>query len=226
MSGTTLSKISGYTWLMRSYSWLNFSSLTISTLLSSPADNRRANGGSNCHIYAMCRSNIYPSTPCIGQYCVICALRWRLAVHLSVFATFTHSLSWVYLSRTWRLIHAGIFESVRGRSLRIDFVQGINRELQEVMLIFPCDFFLGESLTLLRRWRWIGYFGNKICSWCLSNSVHEHADKWRFQHDCKGKCETEQNTLTVKKPSFLLIFVELDTREIWFKLIERRDMYQ
>lgn len=86
------------------------------------------------------------------------------------------------------------------------------------MFILPSDLLFGESFTAFRRWRRISYLGDQISCRCLRNSVHEHADEWRLEHDGEGKGKAEKDTLTVAEPSSFLILVERDTRKIRVKL--------
>lgn len=64
--------------------------------------------------------------------------------------------SCVNLPRAWRYIRAGTLGSALIDGINVDFVQSINGKLQKVVLILPCDLFLGEAFTLFRRWWRIG----------------------------------------------------------------------
>lgn len=86
------------------------------------------------------------------------------------------------------------------------------------MLILPN--YLGFCKAGALHWRRgrIGNLRDKICSGGFGNTIHENADEWSFQSDCKCKSEAEEHTLTVTKPALLLLRSKLDSTEVGIQL--------
>ena len=89
-------------------------------------------------------------------------------------------------------------------------VESIQREFQELGSILPSNLTFRESLTVGRRWRWIGNLRNEIGCRCFRDAVDQHAKDGDLEEDVKAYGKTKQQALTVAEPACLLLFRELD----------------
>lgn len=100
----------------------------------------------------------------------------------------------------------------------VELVDIVKRQAQEVMLVLPGHLALREALALRRRGRRISDLGKQIRRGCLSDTIHEHANERRPQHNCESKGKPEQHSFSVTKPPALLLGRKFDPTEVRFQL--------
>lgn len=100
----------------------------------------------------------------------------------------------------------------------IQLVNVLQRQLQEIVLVFPGDLGFSKLAPLSRRWRRVCDLGDQVGRRSLCDTVHEYTNEGHLQNNGKCKGKAEQNTLSVQEPSTLLLGGEWDPAEVWFKL--------
>jgi hypothetical protein len=101
---------------------------------------------------------------------------------------------------------------------RIDLINSIERQAQELVLIIPPDILLLELLQLLRWWRRFRDLGDEIGGRCFGNAVDEHAQKRDFQKEEESDCEAVEYAGAVVEPEFLLLGGVADAGEVGVEL--------
>jgi hypothetical protein len=100
----------------------------------------------------------------------------------------------------------------------VELVDAVQRQLEEIVFVFPHHLALGEAFAFRGGRRWVRDFGDQIRGGRLGNSVHENTNKRKLQHDSEAKGKPKQHTLAVTEPAALLLRSKLDAAEVWFKL--------
>ena len=101
---------------------------------------------------------------------------------------------------------------------RVDLIHSVERQTQELMLVVPSHILLFEVLGFLRRWRWVGDLGDKVCSRRFRDSVDEDAKERHFEEEEEGNCEAVKHTGAVVEPELLLLRSVADTSEVRVEL--------
>jgi hypothetical protein len=101
---------------------------------------------------------------------------------------------------------------------RVDLIHSVERQAQELVLIVPSHILLFEVLGFLRRWRWVGDLGDKVCSRCFRDSVYEDTKERHLEEEEEGDCEAVEHTRAVVEPELLLLRSVADTSEIRVEL--------
>lgn len=89
--------------------------------------------------------------------------------------------------------------------LRIDHIDCVQRQAQELVLVVPPHILLLELFGLLRRRWWLGDLGNEVGGRSFSDAVDQHTQQRHLQEQEEGEGEAIEHTRAVVEPELLLL---------------------
>ena len=94
----------------------------------------------------------------------------------------------------------------------------MQRELQKLLLILPRHLALSKILAVC-RWRgWVRNLSDQVRGGRFSNAVDQDSQERYLEKDVEADTEAKEHPFTVVEPVFLLLFGELNPREVGFQL--------
>ena len=74
---------------------------------------------------------------------------------------------------------------------RIDFVDVVEGQLEEVVLVLPRHLALGIAFAVGRAWGRVGDLGDKIGGGCFCHAIHENSNVGRLENNGEGEGEAK-----------------------------------